>query len=63
MGFLPVKAKIGGKSGPGLNLKSDMSGISGKKVNSPSAKIVGKMTKNPGTKKGGTKAVVGRKRA
>lgn len=66
MAFLPVKAKIGGKTGPSLKLQSDMSSIGNKKVNSPSAKKlggVGKLLKNPGTKVGGSKAHFGGKRA
>lgn len=66
MGFLPVKPKMGGKSGHGLKLKTDMTGISDKKVNSPTAKKVGSaghIYKNPGGKHDGSNSKVARKRA
>lgn len=68
MGFLPVKAKVGGKSEHGLKLMSDMTDIGSKKINSPHAKKMGKlghMYKNPGGKHDGSNSHVksgGRKR-
>ncbi len=44
---LPVTPKIGGKSGGGLSLKSDMA-IGKVKAGTGKAKVVGSLKKNPG---------------
>lgn len=50
--MLPATPKIGGKGGHGLNLKTDMTGMSGGKKSKP--KVAGNLKKNPG-KSGGRK--------